>query len=225
MTGRPRDAGAEPTQVADVAAQLAGIAPLARRVAALDPRGLLQIRVAGSVAAAYARLPFGVLVGRTVRVDPAGVGIECAVRARELISWLDAEVKIPPPRRDVEWRGALPPAIGWRRVETVPDGVVRDLVRKGAATFRQAAAREGVVGAQPRAEVADALLDSVVLSATEGDLHAEVTLRAMSALTRMGFLPHGSHVAVDVCGRWSRLAAEYGSVYAERPGMALGIVS
>jgi hypothetical protein len=64
-----------------------------------------------------------------------------------------------------------------------------------------------------------------VLTATEGRLHAEVTLRTVSALTRMGFLPRDSHVAIDVCGRWSRLAAEYGSVYAERPGMALGIVS
>jgi hypothetical protein len=225
MTGRPRDAGVQDEQLADVAARVAGIAPLARRVAALDPRGLLRIRLGGSVAAAYAWLPFGVLVGRTVRVDPAGADIEFVVRARELISWLDGGADAPPRRRDIDWRGALPPALGWRRVDTVPDGVIRDVVRKGAATFREAAAREGALGAQPRAEVADALLDSVVLSANEGDLHAEIRLRAMSALTRMGFLPHGSHVAVDVCGRWSRLAAEYGSVYAERPGLALGVVS
>lgn len=224
MTGEPRDVGVQRVQLADVAVHVAGIAPLARRVAALDPRGLLRLRLGGTVAAAYAWLPFGVLVGRTVRVDPAAMGIECVVRAHELISWLDGD-DAPPRRRDTDWRGALPPAIGWRRVETVPAGVVRDVVRKGAATFRQAAAREGAPGAQPRAEVADAVLDSVVLSATEGDLHAEITLRAMSALTRMGFLPRGSYVAVDVCGRWSRLAAEYGSVYAERPGMALGVVS
>jgi hypothetical protein len=225
MTDQPGDAGVLPGNLADVTTQLAGLAPLARRVAGLDPWGLLRIRLGGRVAAAYALLPFGVLVGRTVRVDPAGVSIECVVRAHELISWLDGEAGEPPRRRDMKWRGALPPALGWRRIETVPDGVVRDVVRKGAATFRQAAAREGVLGAQPRAEVADALLDSVVLSATEGDLHAEVTLRAMSALTRMGFLPRGSYVAIDVCGRWSRLAAEYGSVYTERPGTALGIVS
>jgi hypothetical protein len=225
MTGRPGDSGGSRVQLADVAAQLASVAPLARRVAALDPRGLLRIRLGGGVAAAYSRLPFGVLVGRAVSVDLSGVAVECVVRAWELIRWLDSEVDEPPQRRDMEWRGALPPALGWQRVDTVPDGVVRDVVRKGATTFRQAAAREGVPGAQPRAEVADALLDSVVLSATEGGLHAEITLRALSALTRMGFLPRGSYVAVDVCGRWSRLAAEYGSVYAERPGMALGVVS
>jgi hypothetical protein len=222
---RSGDADRQRVQLADVAAQIAGIRPLARRVAALDPRVLLRIRLRGGVAAGYAWLPFGVLVGRTVRVDWAGAGVECVVRAGELTSWLDREVDEPPRQRDVEWRSAVPPVLGWRRVETVPDGVVRDVVRKGAATFRQAAAREGVPGAQPRAEVADALLDSVVLSATDGDLRAEITLRAMSALTRMGFLPRDSHVGVDVCGRWSRLAAEYGSVYAERPGMALGIVS
>jgi hypothetical protein len=39
----------------------------------------------------------------------------------------------------------------------------------------------------------------------------------------MGFLPRGSHAAVDVSGRWIRVAAAYGSVYAERPGTGLGL--
>jgi hypothetical protein len=225
MTGRSGDASAQPAQLADIAAQVAGIAPLARRLVALDPRGLVRIRLGDRVAAAYSRLPFGVLVGRTVRIDWAGARLEWVVRAGELTSWLDGELDGPPRSRDMDWRGALPPAVGWRRIETVPDEIIRDVVRTGAATFRQAAAREGVPNAQPRAEVADALLDSIVLSATDAGLHAEITLRAMSALTRMGFLPRGSYAAVDVCGRWSRLAAEYGSVYAELPGMALGIVS
>jgi hypothetical protein len=222
--------GADVTNpLGDARPQLAGLAPLSRRLAALDPGGLLRIRLAVGAAAAYAMLPFGVLVGRTVRVAWDGPRIDCAVRARDLTSWIDGEAGGPPHRRDAEWRGALPPSAGWQRVERVPDSVVRDVVRRGASTFREAAEREGVAGglrgAQPRAEVADALLDSVVLTATEGRLHAEVTLRTVSALTRMGFLPRDSHVAIDVCGRWSRLAAEYGSVYAERPGMALGIVS
>jgi hypothetical protein len=41
----------------------------------------------------------------------------------------------------------------------------------------------------------------------------------------MGFLPRGSHVAVDTSGRWTRVAAEYGSVYAERPGRGLQLLS
>jgi hypothetical protein len=81
-----------------------------------------------------------------------------------------------------------------------------------------------VPGAQPRAEVADALLDAVVLTATDdAGTRAEVTLRAVSALTRMGFLPRGGAAHVDVAGRWVRLAAEYGSVFLERPGQTLSL--
>jgi hypothetical protein len=194
-------------------------------VAALDPNGVLRIKVGAGSAAAYARLPFDVLVGRTVRAAWGGPALDCVVRAHDLVSWLGGQTDEAPPTRDVEWRGALPPTEGWHRVERVPDAVVRDVVRKGASTFRAATEREGVRGAQPRADVADALLDSVVLTATHAGLRAEVSLRVVSALTRMDFLPRGSHVAIDVCGRWSRVAAEYGSVYAERPGLALGIVS
>jgi hypothetical protein len=70
------------------------------------------------------------------------------------------------------------------------------------------------------------VLDSVVLTVTPdgGGSGTPVTLRALTALTRMGFLSRGSHVAVDVSGRWIRLAAEFGSVYAERPGLGLTLV-
>ena len=217
--------GPGPVSLADGAAQLGGLAPLSRRVAALDPRSVLRIRLDAGLAAGYARLPFGVLVGRTVRADWAGPPLDCVVRAGDLVSWLQGQTHDAPQLRDVEWRGALPPARGWQRVDRVPDAVIRDVVRKGAATFRDAAAREGVPGGQPRAEVADALLDSVVLTAAANGLRAEVSLRTISAMTRMGFIAEGSHVAIDVCGRWSRVAAEFGSAYAERPGLALGIVS
>jgi hypothetical protein len=209
--------------------ELTGLLPLARRVAALDRSCVLRIRLDADTVAGYARLPFGVLVGRTVQVSWSGSPIDCAAWSGDLVNWLDGDAGQPPVRRDLEWRGALPPVTGWRRVERVPSSIVRDVVRKGALTFREAAEREGVQlgrrGVQPRAEVADALLDSVVLTAVDGSARAEVSLRTVSALTRMGFLPEGSHVAIDLCGRWSRVAAEYGSVYAERPGLALGIVS
>jgi hypothetical protein len=107
--------------------------------------------------------------------------------------------------------------------------VIRPLVRQGALALKDAAAREGVPGAQPRAEVADALLDSVVLTVTggpdaragTGDATAAVPLRALSALTRMAFLPRGGAAHVDVAGRWIRLAARNGSVHLERPGGGL----
>jgi hypothetical protein len=192
------------------------LAPLLRRAATLDGRTLARLRSSGHAVALLVRLPFGVLVSRTLPVEQAALDV--TVRAAELAAWLDGEAADEPVARDAEWRGGSPPAAGWQRLDTVPDEVVRPLVRAGALTLKEAAEREGLPGAQPRAEVADAVLDSVVLTVEEGNARAEVTLRALSALTRMGFLPRGGAVHVDVAGRWIRLAAAYGSVYLERPG-------
>ena len=198
------------------------LAPVLRRAVTLDPAGLARLRASEHQVAVLVRLPFGVLVARTLAVERAGNVFDVTVRAADLLAWLDGEVTAPaaPQPRDAEWRASLPPASGWRRIDTVPDDVVRGLVRAGAQTLKQAT---GPPGAQPRAEVADALLDSVVLtvSAAAGELATPVTLRALSALTRMGFLTRGSHVAVDIAGRWIRIAAEFGSVYSERPGLGL----
>jgi hypothetical protein len=200
------------------------LSPALRRAVALDPGSLVRIVVAAPTVSAFVRLPFGVLVARVVQStqsDPAGS--DTTVSAAELLAWLDGERPDPPTSRDAEWRTGLPPRAGWQRVYTVPDEVVRGLVRSGAQALKQAAEREGVPNAQPRAEVADALLDSVVLTVEDGGQSVQLTLRTLSALTRMGFLPRDSHIAVDVAGRWTRIAAAYGSVYAERPGSGLGL--
>lgn len=208
------------------------LAPVARRAVTLDPRTIARIRLLDGTATVYARLPFGVLVSRAVRMETgagtdaepedsaAGVPLDLAVAAAELLAWLDGDAD-EPDRRDADWRSGLPPSTGWRRIETVPDNMVRPLVRSGALALKEAAEREGVPGAQPRAEVADALLDSVVLTVEDAPAAVEVTLRALSALTRMGFLPRGGELHVDVAGRWVRLAAQYGSVFLERPGSGL----
>jgi len=199
------------------------LAPALRRAVSLDPGSLVRIVVAAPTVSALVRLPFGVLVSRAVQSEQAQQApSDTTVSAVELLSWLDAERPDPPISRDAEWRTGLPPRVGWQRVDTVPDEVVRGLVRSGAQALKQAAEREGVPNAQPRAEVADALLDSVVLTVEEGGRSVQLTLRTLSALTRMGFLPRDSHIAVDVAGRWTRIAAAYGSVYAERPGSGLG---
>lgn len=166
------------------------------------------------------RLPFRVLVARVVahvRAEP----VDVAMRAREVLDWLDGITDELPPARDAEWRTGLPPTSGWTAIESVPDHVLRPLVRKGALALKDAATREGVPGAQPRAEVADALLDSTVLTVTDAGHTADVSLRALSALTRMGFLPRGGRARIDVAGRWIRVVAEYGTVYAEHPGTGL----
>lgn len=196
-----------------------------RRALALDPRSLARLRLAGESATVLVRLPFRVLVSRTVDAVERGVPLDATVRAADLVSWLDAAPEAADLQRfDLAWRAGLPPQEGWQRIESVPDEVIRGLVRSGLLAIKDAAARAGVPGAQPRAEVADALLDSVVLTASDdGGNSAEVTLRAVSAVTRMGFLPRGGHAYIDVAGRWIRLVAEYGTVYLERRGQSLGL--
>jgi hypothetical protein len=208
------------------AAVLAELAPVLRRAVDLDARSLARFRLGPQAATVLVRLPFGVLVSRTVRVStrrPAS--LDLTARASEVLGWLDGTEPSAPSVRDLEWRTGLPPSSGWRRLDTVPDEVIRDLVRKGALALKEAAAREGVPDAQPRAEVADALLDSTVLTvaddADDAPAPAEITLRALSALTRMGFLRRGGSAHIDVCGRWNRVAGEYGTVYLERPGSGL----
>jgi hypothetical protein len=205
----------------DDRAAIAELAPVVRRAVDLEPGGLARLRLSAAAATVLVRLPFGVLVSRSVSSAGRAETLDVTVRARELLEWLDGDAEVPA-AHDLQWRGGVPPASGWQRIETIPDQVIRSLVRTGALALKDAAAREGVPGAQPRAEVADALLDSVVLTATDdAGTRAELTLRAVSALTRMGFLPRGGHAYVDLAGRWVRIVAEYGTVYLERPGAGL----
>jgi hypothetical protein len=204
-------------------AELDELAPLLRRAVSLDPSTLARIRRVDDRITALVRLPFGVLAARTIVADESAPADDSTFRADELLGWLDGESTEAPQRRDAAWRGGVPPSSGWQRIDTVPDTDVRPLVRAGALTLNESAEREGVPGAQPRAEVADALLDSVVLTVSAGDRSAPVTLRTLSAVTRLGFLPRGSYIAVDVAGRWIRVAAAYGSVYAERAGLGLTV--
>jgi hypothetical protein len=206
----------------DDRAALLELAPVLRRAVGLDPRSLARLKLTGEAAMVLVRLPFGVLVSRTVRTAGRRIGdCDVAVRAAAALEWLDGDGPLPGPE-DAAWRTGLPPNSGWRRLDTVPDDVVRGLVRRGARALQEAAAREGVPEAQPRAEVADALLDTVVLTVhDDSGRRAEINLRALSALTRMGFLPPSGAAHVDVAGRWIRVVAEYGTVYLERPGSGL----
>ena len=207
----------------------AEIEPLLRRMLDLDPAVLVRLRRTSDRLTALVRTPFGVLAARSVYVDTVDntvdAPLDLTVGAAELLAWLTGGVDVPA-RRDAEWRAALPPATGWRRIDQVPDEVIRGLVRTGALALKEAAEREGVPGAQPRAEVADALLDSVVLTVTaeEDPVGAAITLRVLSALTRLGFLARGSHARIDRSGRWARVAATYGTVYLETAPSGLSVL-
>jgi hypothetical protein len=160
------------------ASDLAEIAPLLRRMVTLDARVLVRLRRRGDRVTALVRTPFGVLAARSVQVGAAAGDTDVTVLAAETLAWIDGDRARAPAPRDAEWRWGLPPDEHWQRVEVVPDDVIRDLVRAGALTLKEAADREGVPGATPRAEVADVLLDSVVLTASQdtGPASAEVTL-------------------------------------------------
>ena len=200
---------------------LRDLAPLVRRVAALNPHAAARVRRGADTLTLLARLPFGVLVARTL--PGGGEPTDATFRATDLLAWLDGDTDAPPEPRDLLWRGALPPADGWQRLERVPDADIRRVVRAGALALKDAAAREGVpAGTQPRKEVADALLDAVGLTVSDAGRTAEVSVRTLSALTRMGFLARDSHAFVDVHDRWIRVVGSYGTVYAETaPGLAL----
>lgn len=205
--------------------RLGELLPMLRRAVTLDAKVLARLRVGGELAAVFVRLPFDVLVSRSIAISATEETIDLSLSAQDVLGWFDGEHPGPIPARDTEWRAGLPPSSGWRRIETIADEVIRGLVRSGALAVKDAAAREGVPGAQPRAEVSDALLDSVVLSVAEDDGpgRADLTLRSLSALTRMGFLRRDSTAGIDLCGRWTRVAADYGSVLVERPGLGLGM--
>lgn len=195
---------------------LADLAPLLRRVIALNPHAVARLRLTDTAVTAFVRLPFGVLVGRAIAVPP-GDATDETFRAADLLAWLDGQHTDPPQARNLLWRGTLPPATGWQRLEQVPDEDIRRVVRAGALALKEAAEREGVPrGTQPRREVADALLDAVGLTVSEGDRSAAITVRSLSALTRMGFLARGSHAHVDIAGNWVRIVGSYGTVYGSR---------
>ena len=201
------------------------------RAVALDPAVLVRLRASaplpvpadagGGRVTAYARLPFGVPVSRTVggSVEPGDV----TVAAADLLPLLDggAEVVLPG-RRDAEWRSGLPPAAGWVRLDEVPAEVVRSLVRAGAAALR-------AVPAGAAASAGESLLDHESLTVSGAGRKATVPLRVLTALARMGFLgdPAGPAAAGSVVvsvapGGWVRLAAAYGSAY-QRAAPVLGL--
>jgi hypothetical protein len=211
---------------------LRDFAPLAERALSVSDDALIRFRSyqtqsqteaqAQARIGGFVRLPFDVLAGRTIEVaragapDAAGLArpADVTVGARQFLAWLD-DGGDEPARADAHWLSALPPRAGWQRVEIVPDTAIRDVVRSGALLAQGADTRSGQ----------QALLDSIVLTAhAESGSPVQVPLSALSALTRMGFLPRGGQAAVDTAAGWIRVAAAYGSTYAS-DGNSLGLLS
>jgi hypothetical protein len=201
----------------DGPAERGDLASFLGRAVGLDPAAVVRLRRSGDRVTAFVRLPFGVLVSRTVAgsAEPGDV----TVSAGELVAALDGAGEVEwPARRDVEFRAALPPAGGWVPLDSVPGDVVRALVRAGRDALR-------AVPAGSAAAAGESLLDHESLTVSGAGRTAAVPLRVLSALTRMGFLggdPAADAVVVSAAGGWTRLAAPFGSAY-QRTNPTLGL--
>jgi hypothetical protein len=183
--------------------------------------------------ALWAPLPWQALVTRTVRGDGPD---EATVSAADLLSALSVGDDRLPPRRDADWRWALPTSQG-QVVETVGAAELVDIARAAAGTLRTAATARRVGERMVR----DALLDHVAIVVTAAAPGAvagsgaggapasgaavpgrvEVPQRLVQAVVRMGFLGTGKGAAdepvqVRIAGRWVGLAAPYGTAWLQK---------
>lgn len=185
------------------------------RLVRIEPTAVVRLRRAGDHTVLWGRLPWAVLVSRTVA--GAGPDDDATVSAAELLSEVERGGAGWPTRRDAAWRWPLPPPAG-RVVETMPAAELRRIATAAAGTLREAAT-QGVAG-RPVAEraVRDALLDHVAIVVTTGGSRVEVPQRLVQGVARMGFLGRSdatgeSTVRVHVAGRWIGLAAPYGAAW------------
>ncbi|MGB2570262.1 hypothetical protein ACPFP2_17670 [Micromonospora citrea] len=187
------------------------------RLVRFDPAVVVRLRPVDGAGrtALWARLPWDVLVARTVAGRAPG---DVTVAAADLLARLESADGALPTRRDERWRWPLPPAAS-RRVEALPAGELRRIAEAAAGTLRSATTH-GVGGrAVGQRMLRDALLDHVAVTVTPDDAPGEpveVSQRLVQALVRMGFLGPADapgEVQVRVAGRWVGLVGPYGAAW------------
>ena len=193
----------------------------------------------------WVRTGFDVLATRSVFgvVEPTDAVCDVGVLAASLAAGddpLDIGFAMPS-----AWQGALPGDRGFVHLDDVPARDVIGLARRGAELARD---ESGALGPAP------SLLDQKVLTVSGGDSAAraegsgdgpgdsvDVTMRAVFALTAMGFVRDADGheitdesplaaiaadepVRVRASGAWVRIDARFGSVYQRRAVLDLGVV-
>ncbi|MCW4353480.1 hypothetical protein ONR57_09245 [Hoyosella sp. YIM 151337] len=116
---------------------------------------------------------------------------------------------------DSAWRGALPPETGYSHVDDIPAAALADLANRGAEVAREHSTPQGMPGS---------LLDQEVMTVSGDAGTVTVPMRAVFALTGMGFIPKQADaemVRVRMRGGWVRIDARFGSVVLNRTKMPL----
>ncbi|MGQ5262697.1 hypothetical protein ACTWLT_18310 [Micromonospora sp. ZYX-F-536] len=230
---RPGTAGPDRVAASVPGHGIAGVADAGAflaRLVRLDPVAPVRLRPAGAAGrvALWARLPWQVLVVRTVDGGPAdGAAEDVTVAAAELLAELERGGPALPARRDAQWRWPLPPARS-RPVEALPAAELRRIADAAAGTLRTAS-EHGVAGrAVGQRVLRDALLDHVAVLVTPDGPPGppvEVPQRLVQGLVRMGFLgpaggtpgaPGDAAVQVRVAGRWVGLVGPYGAAWLQK---------
>lgn len=205
--------GVTELRIAD-AGERENLAAFVARVVRLDGAAVVRLRERGDgVLEAWATTPFDVLATRSVfgAVTPS----DLTVSGNELLAALTVaggERMDPGPPRDLMWRSDLPAGTGgWQMVDELPLSVISDVTERGLAVAKDNVGPQGTPPAS--------LLDQAVLTVSNEKLDVKIQLRALFALSGMGFT--GAEDADDVVrvsatDSWMRVDARYGAVLRRR---------
>jgi hypothetical protein len=186
------------------------------RAVRLDGQAVVRLRNRedSDLLDAWVATPFDTLATRTVggRVQPSDV----TVSGNDLLTGLAvvrSDTVDPGPAKDLLWRSALPPLVGWLPVDRLPGSVVSRLADEGVAVARE---NQGPHGTPPAS-----LLDQTVLTVSGSGLDVKVPLRCLFALSGMGFLgtTEADEVRVTATDSWLRIDARFGAVVRRRHSM------
>lgn len=197
------------TETLQITGGAPGLQALVGRATGLDASASARFRQLGETVDVFVTTPFEIVASRRITGTAGRDG--AVVGANDLLNALLNETEEIGPARDPNWPGALPPEAGFTLVDNIPVAVVRELADQGQALARQFSGPMG-----PPAS----LLNQTVLTVSNEQQEAEITMRMIFTCTSLGLIPGFAapievprHLRVSVAGRWVRLDAPFGTVY------------
>lgn len=212
------------------------------RAVRVDDSGVIRLKQRSDGAVGlWVRTGFDVLATRSVfgTVEPADVVGDAGALAAALADAGTSDTSDEPYSvgfaLPAAWRGALPAASGYLHLDDVPARELIALARKGTQVARD---ESGALGP------ASSLLDQEVIEVSAEDTpdrRAGITMRAVFALTAMGFvrdaqgreisedspveaIAAGEPVRVRSSAAWIRVDARFGSVYQRRSALGVSVL-